>query len=288
VTDRSTGGANPARISAEPVVTRTGAGFIKAFTAWFLLVNCSLGSAEEVCSLFVDASSGTVLQRVGDCSFRASPASTFKVPLAIAGFDSGFLQSGRFPQLLFREGDPDWGGATWREPTDPQKWMRHSVVWYSQRITEYLGAERLLLYATRFAYGNLDFTGDPGQNNGLQWSWIGSSLRISPDEQVAFLRRLLSGNLPVKPDALEQTRSLLGYRFSGGWSIQGKTGTFSEVHQGKRTEYGWYVGWASRNERTVVFAYLTRDAAQAGRPAAGLRARDALLRDWERRVEALR
>jgi beta-lactamase class D len=40
--------------------------------------------------------------------------------------------------LAFKEGDPDWGGDNWRQPTDPTRWLKYSVVWYSQRITHAL------------------------------------------------------------------------------------------------------------------------------------------------------
>ena len=76
------------------------------------------------------------------------------------------------PVLDYREGDPDWGGEEWKQPTDPTRWLKYSVVWYSQRITHALGAERLTAYANAFSYGNADFSGDPGKNNGLERAWI--------------------------------------------------------------------------------------------------------------------
>jgi beta-lactamase class D len=76
--------------------------------------------------------------------------------------------------LPFRPGDVDWQPA-WRQPTDPAAWMRHSVVWYSQRISQALGAARFRRYVGDFGYGNADGSGDPGQANGLARSWIGSS-----------------------------------------------------------------------------------------------------------------
>ena len=39
---------------------------------------------------------------------------------------------------------------------------------------------------------------------------------------------------------------------------------------------GWYVGWATKDQRRLVFATLIQDE-QAQKPNAGLRARDALL-----------
>ena len=82
--------------------------------------------------------------------------------------------------MAFQAGDPDRGGANWTKDTDPADWMRYSVVWYSQRITHAIGAESLARHTRDYAYGNADFSGDPGFDNGLKRAWIASSLRLSP------------------------------------------------------------------------------------------------------------
>jgi beta-lactamase class D len=43
--------------------------------------------------------------------------------------------------------------------------------------------------------------------------------------------------------------------------------------------WGWYVGWASKGEVTLVFARLAQDDKHEKR-SAGLRAREALLAQW--------
>jgi beta-lactamase class D len=70
---------------------------------------------------------------------------------------------------------------------------------------------------------------------------------------------------------------------TGGWHIRGKTGTgFHRRADGTSDQdrpVGWFVGWATREGRTLVFARLLEDDRQE-RVRAGLRARDALLADW--------
>nr|WP_272213908.1 penicillin-binding transpeptidase domain-containing protein [Marinicella sp. W31]MDC2879856.1 penicillin-binding transpeptidase domain-containing protein [Marinicella sp. W31] len=174
--------------------------------------------------MVADVTTGAVLVEEGDCRTRVTPASTFKLPLAVMGYDAGFLRDADHPVLAFREGDPDWGGFRWRRDTDPADWIRYSVVWYSQRITHALGAEALTDYAEMFAYGNADFGGDPGYNNGLDRAWIASSLQISPYEQVRFLRALVLDALPVGDDAMTHARELVEFRAVDGWMVHGKTG----------------------------------------------------------------
>jgi beta-lactamase class D len=134
-----------------------------------------------------------------------------------------------------------------------------------------------------FHYGNADVSGDPGKNNGLTNAWLGSSLEISPLEQLEFLRKVVGNELPVSAHAHEMTRTLIEIGPQpGGWHVYGKTGAGpSRNSDGTRVvgqPWGWFVGWAVKGDRTIVFARLTRDTE---RPAVspGRAAREAVLRD---------
>ncbi|SFI51165.1 class D beta-lactamase [Albimonas pacifica] len=240
-------------------------------------------SATPVCTLVIDAADGAALVEEGDCRARATPASTFKIPLAAMGFEAGLLDSPRSPVMAFRPGDADWGGEAWRRDTDPAAWMRHSVVWYSQRITRVLGAETLTRQARAFGYGNADFSGDPGFDNGLERAWIASSLQVSPHEQAAFLRALVRDALPISAEAMRLTRAIVETRQVDGWTLHGKTGGAFPRRADRSFDYargwGWYVGWAQRGAETRVFAVLTQATERTG-VSPGVATRDALLRRW--------
>ncbi|WP_284326945.1 class D beta-lactamase [Cypionkella aquatica] len=236
-----------------------------------------------VCTLIIAADSGAVLREDGDCATRVTPASTFKIALAVMGYDAGFLESPSQPVLSYQPGDPKWGGANWLRDTDPTDWMRYSVVWYSQRITRALGAETLTRYGQAFGYGNADFRGDPGQDNGLERAWIASSLQISPREQAAFLRALVTDDLPANAAAQAQARSIVECSAIEGWAVCGKTGTAYPRQSNGSFDYargwGWFVGWADHAGDRLVFVRLTQARARSeGSP--GVLARDAFLAAW--------
>lgn len=240
--------------------------------------------ARMVCTIVADAASGAILVEDGDCRTRVTPASTFKVPLAVMGYDAGILSGPDAPALPFRDGYADWGGAAWKTTTTPVRWLRFSVVWYSQLIARDLGADRLARYAQAFGYGNADFSGDPGKDNGLERAWIGSSLKVSPAEQVGFLARLVNGTLPATREAMRTTAAIAeAAPAGGGWTIKGKTGSaFPRRADGsldRARGWGWYVGWATKGGRTVTFARLDQDERKES-GAGGLRARAALLAAW--------
>ncbi len=253
-------------------------------TTLILLAGIGAARAGVVCTLVIDSQDGASLLESGDCDSRVTPASTFKVALAAIGFEEGILAGPHAPVWTYAKGEVDWGGEPWRGDVDPAWWMKYSVVWYSQRMARKLGAARLEDRARSIGYGNADFSGDPGKDNGLERAWIASSLKISPREQTRFLRGLLSRSLPLSEAAMAQAEGIVESVEPGaGWRMAGKTGgAYPRRADGsfdRARGHGWFVGWAQKGTRRVVFARLAQDeSGERGSP--GIRARKALLAQW--------
>jgi beta-lactamase class D len=246
------------------------------------IITASAANAHIVCTAVADARTGKMLVQQGACDERVTPASTFKIAISLMGYDSGFLKDAHTPQLPYREGYVDWGGASWRQPTDPARWIKYSVVWFSQQVTQLLGKERFASYTKRFQFGNADVSGD-AKHDGLTHAWIDSSLKISPMEQVSFLEKVVNRQLPVSQRAYDVTDEITEIRqLPGGWAIHGKTGTgFPQMADGSDDQahgWGWFVGWASKGQRTIVFARLVQDDRLEPRAApTGIQARDSFV-----------
>ncbi len=215
-----------------------------------------------ICTIAWEIGAPAPLVSEGQCDEKISPASTFKIAISLMGFDSGILTGPDAPEWPFNAGYLDWR-PEWKQATTPQTWLRYSVVWYSQQITQRLGADRFSAYVHAFGYGNEDVSGDARTNNGLTHAWLSSSLQISPSEQVGFLSRMLEGKLPVSDAAVTQTMAIMEHNaLPSGWNTFGKTG--SGLPFGPDGEhlngqpFGWYVGWAEKGDRQVVFARLVR------------------------------
>lgn len=252
--------------------------------AGIFLLAASASPAANLCTLVIDASSRQTLIEYGDCITPITPASTFKIALALIGFDSGVLVDRHTPKLVFEAGDPDWGGPAWRQDTDPAHWMTHSVVWYSQRITRALGSEAMSGYVDALDYGNGDFSGDSGLDNGLERAWISSSLKIAPRDQARFMLDLLDRRLPVTSAAVDNTLSIIeAFPAAEGWTFHGKTGSayprLADTSFDYNHGWGWFVGWAERDGRHLVFVRLDQDNGSVS-GSGGVRARDALIAEW--------
>ena len=119
---------------------------------------------------------------------------------------------------------------------------------------------RMKEYVERFSYGNQDVSG------GVDRFWLGSSLRLSPDEQASFLRRLEAGELPVSARSLGIVKDIMGQPWAEGVAYRGKTGSCSNTDAAP--DHGWWVGAVESGGHRHVFAGLI-----LGKGASGLVAR---------------
>lgn len=246
-----------------------------------LTLSASASSAEELCTLIVNAACGnTVLESGSRCAMRVTPASTFKLAISLMAFDSEVLSNAKHPSWPYQVGYPDWAGDAWRRDIDPAEWMKISVFWYSQQNLKELGQVRFEKYVKKFMYGNQDVSAVQVRNPESNGVWVMSSLQISPVEQISFLRKFVNRQHSVSSHAYEMTAKIASQDVQlDGWHVYGKTGTGSPGQDNRyRADqaYGWYVGWATQGKQTLVFARLIQDE-KPKTPNAGLRARDQLL-----------
>lgn len=247
----------------------------------------SAAPASLDCTVMVDAASGASLVREGTCDERVTPASTFKIAISLMGFDSGVLRDDHTPYLPYKPSYAD-GTASSRHGTDPAGWLRESIVWYSQRVTLRLGADSVRRYAQAFDYGNRDLASVAGVADAIALSEVSPTLKISPTEQTVFLRKVVNRTLPLSAHAYDVTARLLKVEaLANGWEVYGKTGTASvRLADGSADEaqdIGWFVGWATKGGRTVVFARLLQHPVNTYHYA-GAQTRDAFLSELARRA----
>jgi len=214
---------------------------------------------EEGCFILYDVNKKNTLEyNQTFCQKPMSPDSTFKIMLSLIGYDQNILKNEHMPEWKFKKkyiadySDSTYLPPHWRENTTPQNWMRYSVVWYSQLLTKKLGLNVIQKYLNEFNYGNKDFSGDYNKNNGLTHAWLESSLKISAEEQIEFLKNILQNNNLVNHNALEMTKKNLFIDFSqdNQTSLYGKTG--SGVLKSKKS-HGWFVGWLEKDHQKYIF-----------------------------------
>ena len=141
----------------------------------------------------------------------------------------------------------------------PNSWLKYSVVWVSQQLTPQLGKARIKKYLASFAYGNQDFSGDPGKKNGLTHAWLSSSLKISAIEQLHFLNEMLGKKLPLSKKAIANTQqNLYQGKLDNGADYYGKTGSGRNGRNERQTNPsklrdGWFVGFIEKGTQQYIF-----------------------------------
>jgi beta-lactamase class D len=202
-----------------------------------------LAKGYDACFVVHDAREDRTL-RVNDaeCRRRLSPCSTFKIFNSLAGLQSGVVPD---ETTLFKWDHTPQPLPTWERDHTLATAVRDSVVWYFQRVAAGVGEKAMQGYLDKMGYGNRDMSG------GLTRFWLGSSLRISPDEQVAFLRRLYGGELPFDQGNVEIVRKILIQDETGGVVFSGKTGS---CDAGGNERVGWFVGRQVSPKADYIFA----------------------------------
>jgi beta-lactamase class D len=213
-------------------------------------------------SCVVVSDNGGALQRwngsAADCATRLSPASTYKIPHALIGLETGAITETTIEKW---DGVPHPAQQKWNQDHTVFSAMKPSVLWFFQRMAPRIGAAPAKQWLEKFSYGNANTTGD------ITRYWVNGRLLISPDEQLAFLAKFYGGSLPVKqayvdrltvameqaPGTIENARGVhpLDAHWRQGISLNSKTGaTTLASGQG----ISWLVGQLAVDGRTFTFA----------------------------------
>jgi beta-lactamase class D len=182
------------------------------------------------------------------CQKRFPPYSTFKIPNSLIGLQAGVIKdpdkkwhwdpvkypvpenapSGEYKQI-------------WAQDNSMRTALANSIVWYYRDVATRVGQKRMKGWLDKFDYGNRDISG------GLDHFWLGSSLLISPEEQVKFLTKLEHRRLPVSQEHLAIVKEILTKEKTEDHKLIAKTGSSSDGE-------GWLVGWTEATKGTCTFA----------------------------------
>jgi beta-lactamase class D len=175
------------------------------------------------------------------CAQQFLPASTFKVFNALVALETGVIAD--------EDAIIPWDGTQhdygpWNQDHTLRTGMKHSVVWFFQELARRAGRERMQHYVDVAGYGNRDISG------GIDTFWLEGGLRISPEEQVAFLRKLYAGDLPFSERTMDIVRDIIVLEETDKYRLSGKTGTVLRVE----SRIGWFVGYLEREGNVYFFA----------------------------------
>lgn len=209
-------------------------------------------SGKDAALVVVHLGSGQQLELGGKrIELRLPPCSTYKIPHALIGLECGILTG---PDQRFPYSGEARPIKDWERDHSLRSSMYYSVVPIYKWLAAEIGRERMRSWLNLFSYGNRDIS------SGQTSFWLGESLEISAIEQIAFLRNLIEGRLPVASASFAVVDEITRLeRFADG-EYHGKTGS---SYKNGNWVLGWWVGWISRGTDRYVFAGNIRDTDNA-------------------------
>ncbi|OWY25533.1 hypothetical protein C7N43_20245 [Sphingobacteriales bacterium UPWRP_1] len=89
----------------------------------------------------------------------------------------------------------------------------------------------------------------PNTSGGIDKFWLTGGLRISPKQQIDFLKRLHDNKLPFSQRSVDIVKKIMIVKDTLDYVIRAKTGWADE----EKRMVGWYVGYLEKNNKTYYF-----------------------------------
>ncbi|HRL08920.1 MAG TPA: penicillin-binding transpeptidase domain-containing protein, partial [Aliarcobacter sp.] len=154
-----------------------------------------------------------------------SPASTFKIPHSLIALNEGIVKKDSV--IVWDKKIREY--ESWNKDQILLTAFKSSCVWCYQEFASKIGVEKYKKYLKELNYGNKKIGDD------VTRFWLDESLEITTFEQIKFLKRFYTNNLPFKIEDINLLKEIMIDEKNENYTIRAKTGW-----EGR---YGWYVGY---------------------------------------------
>ena len=205
---------------------------------------------------------------------EVSPYSTFKIVGTLMGLNNHVLED---ENSLMDYNGTDYPVEAWNKNLTLKEAFQTSCVWYFRQVIDHVGYDKIERELQQLNYGNCDITewkgSDLNPSEDLNGFWLGSSLKISPLEQVNVMKEIFQGQTIYSDEQITILKNVMLYDEANQFSIYGKTGT-------NQNKEGWYVGMAKKDNTDFYFAVYLYDG-DSEKPVSGQLARNIVLNIFE-------
>jgi beta-lactamase class D len=170
-----------------------------------------------------------------------SPASTFKIFNSLVSLETGVIadENTVIPwDSVVRHNEP------WNADHDMKLAFKNSTVWFYQDLARRIGSERIQEWLTKCEYGNMDGSGP------VDMIWLSGNLRITPEQQINFLKKLHDNQLPFSQRTMDIVKSIMIADQNPEFTLRAKTGWSGN----DKMDIGWYVGYVEKGKDVYYFA----------------------------------
>lgn len=175
------------------------------------------------------------------------PASTFKIPNSLIALETGVVLHELF---VFTWDGIERAVPGWNRDLNMKEAIKLSAIWFYQVLARRIGHEQMQAWVSKIGYGNQQI----GSKEDIDKFWLQGELRITPQEQVRFLRRLYKNDLPFSKRSLSIVKDIMILEQTPNYTIRGKTGWVGFPEQTVFPQVGWFVGYLEQNNNAYFFA----------------------------------
>ncbi len=207
----------------------------------------SIFGNRDGCFVISRISDGRILHEYNPqrCIERFPPCSTFKPVMALIDFEKGVLEN---ENTVIRWDGVKHDREVLNQDQTPYTWMEYSANWVNDWSHMRLGHDVIQSMLVALSYGNKDFS------KGEQFTPDEAGLKISAREQIDFLTRLWTSDLPVSARTVSRTKNIIHFKDIGKSKLYGKTGSCYLHKDSQDKQLGWYVGVLETPEDSYAFA----------------------------------
>ena len=170
------------------------------------------------------------------------PASTFKIPNSIIALETGVVAN---DSTLFKWDGQKRSFKVWEQDLILREAFHFSCVPCYQDVARQIGEQRMKAYLHKLDYGNIKVDA-----SNIALFWLQGDSRISPFQQIEFLKRFYTAALPISARTSAIMKRLMLIEETEHYKISGKTG-LSDAN-GKYN--GWFVGYLETEGKVYFFA----------------------------------
>ncbi|MCW5213061.1 class D beta-lactamase, partial [Desulfobulbus sp. TB] len=172
---------------------------------------------------------------------RFLPASTFKIPNTLIALAEGAVANA---QEVLKWDGKDAGWPAWNKDQSIETAFPVSCVWFYQELAKRVGNSTYVSHLEQLQYGN-KITGPD-----VITFWLEGDLRISAQEQIAFLKKLYNEQLSYSKEHQDVVKKIMIVDETPQYTIRAKTGWTTQDNQ----QIGWYVGYVTTEKQVWFFA----------------------------------
>jgi beta-lactamase class D len=177
---------------------------------------------------------------------RFTPASTFKIVNSLIGLETGRITD---ENMVIRWDGKRRENKEWNRDMKMADAFRLSNVPYYQEVARRIGKDTMQHWIDSLSYGNKNLSGP------VDSFWLNNQLKISPDEQLGFLKRLYFDQLPFRKSVQQTVRNLMLQEDNTAYKLSYKTGWgFDEA----QNNIGWVAGWIEENKHVYFFVTFVK------------------------------